>query len=177
MRNPIQKPVRSASLLLMGAALALAATSPDYARPVADSTAGEPPLTASPDPARTARRAPGMQWRHDSSYYKRNWGVDVIGVHRVSSGYMLTLRYRVLDAERAKPLHNKALKPYLIDETTGNRLAVPTMENIGELRESPTPEVNRVYFIMFGNPGKLVRPGSRVSVVIGDFRLNDIVVD
>ncbi len=175
----LQKSPRFAPLLLVGTALALAAAAPGYARQAAGSTDGEPPLAgrSGADRAYTAKRAPGMQWRHDSSYYKRNWGVDVIGVHRVSSGYMLTLRYRVLDAERAKPLHNKALKPYLIDQTTGNRLAVPTMENIGELRESPTPEVNRVYFIMFGNPGKLVQPGSRVSVVIGDFRLNDIVVD
>ncbi len=114
--------------------------------------------------------------RH-SDRYKRNWGVDITGVHRVSSGYMLKLSYRVLDVPRALPLFDKRLRPYLIDVKTGARLAVPAMENIGELRQTSTPLMDRTYFVIFGNPGKLVAPGDRVSIVIGDFRADEIVVD
>jgi hypothetical protein len=112
-----------------------------------------------------------------SLYFKRNWGVDVVGVHPVASGQMLAFRYRVLDEAKAKPLFEKTLKPYLIDEATGTRLAVPSMENVGELRQDVTPEAERIYYMIFGNPGKLVKAGSRVSIVIGNFHLEGLIVD
>jgi len=113
----------------------------------------------------------------DGMYFKRNWGVDVIGVRLVSSGWMLRFDYRVLDDRKAKPFFEKTAKPYLIDDETGARLAVPTMENIGDLRQSPARATNRIYFMIFGNPGKLVKPGSSVSVVIGDFRVDGLTVN
>jgi len=110
-------------------------------------------------------------------YYKRNWGVEVIGVKPVSSGYMLAFRYRVLDPEKAKLLNDRKAKAYVIDEETGTRLAVPALENVGELRSGTAPEADRNYFMMFGNPGKLVKSGSRISVVVGNFRVDGLVVD
>jgi len=110
-------------------------------------------------------------------YYKRNWGVEVIGVKPVSSGYMLAFRYRVLDPEKAKLLNDRKSKAYVIDEETGTRLAVPALENVGELRSGTAPEADRNYFMMFGNPGKLVKSGSRISVVVGNFRVDGLVVD
>ena len=112
-----------------------------------------------------------------SDRYKRNWGVDIGGVRHVSSGYMLRLSYTVVDVARAAPLFDKRSRPYLIDNKTGARLAVPAMENIGELRQTATPVPGRTYFVIFGNPGKLVQPGDRVSIVIGDFKAEDVIVD
>jgi hypothetical protein len=117
-------------------------------------------------------------WRvRQGLYYKRNWGVEVIGVHPVSSGYMLAFRYRILDAKKAKPVNDMKGKAYLIDEATLTRLAVPALENVGELRTGATPQADRTYFMIFGNPGRLVKAGSRVSVVIGDFHAEDIIVN
>jgi hypothetical protein len=110
-------------------------------------------------------------------YYKRNWGVEVIGVHPVSSGYMLAFRYRVIDAKKAKPVNDMKGKAYLIDEVTHTRLAVPALENVGELRTGAAPQDDRTYFMIFGNPGRLVKTGSRVSVVIGDFHAEDMIVN
>jgi hypothetical protein len=125
-----------------------------------------------------AKPGPSGNW-HDREgvYFQRNWGVDIVGVRPVSSGYMLEFRYRVLDPKKAQSLNNKKARPYVIDEATGIRLAVPSMENIGELRQVATPEANRTYFMIFGNPGKLVKSGSPVSVVIGDFRVNGLIVN
>ena len=109
--------------------------------------------------------------------FQRNWGVDIVGVRPASSGFMLAFRYRIVDPEKAKLLNDKRSKAYIIDEATGNILGVPIMENLGELRQKDAPVLNRTYFIMFGNPGKLVKSGSRVSVVIGDFRVDNLVVD
>jgi hypothetical protein len=126
--------------------------------------------------------APGQQtatdWRsRQGLYFKRNWGVEIIGVKPVSSGYMLAFRYRVVDPEKASILNERKIKAHLIDEATGTVLAVPALENIGELRQGTAPEADRSYFMVFGNPGQLVKSGSRVSIVAGDFRLNGLVVD
>lgn len=110
-------------------------------------------------------------------YFQRNWGVDIVGIKPVSSGYMLAFRYRVLDPKKAQTLNNKRLRPYVVDQATGVRLAVPSMENIGELRQATAPEANRTYYMIFGNPGKLVKSGDRVDVVIGDFRVNGLKVN
>jgi hypothetical protein len=127
--------------------------------------------------AATAANASASWHARDSERYKVNWGVDVGGVHRVSSGYMLRFTYRVLDAEKAQPLFDKRAKPYLIDDSSGARLMVPAMENIGELRQSPAPMEDRNYFMIFGNPGKLVKPGSHVTVVIGNLHIDGLVVE
>ncbi|MDB6085430.1 MAG: putative transrane protein [Gammaproteobacteria bacterium] len=109
--------------------------------------------------------------------YKREWGVDIAGVRRVSSGYMLRFSYRVVDPAKAAPLLDEKAKPYLYDVASGARFAVPAMENVGELRQTGKPVPDRTYFVIFGNPGKLVRSGSRVRIVIGNFEVDDLVVD
>jgi len=110
-------------------------------------------------------------------YFKRNWGIEVIGVHPVSSGYMLNFRYRIVDPVKAKSLNDMKSKAYVIDDVTGTRLAVPAMEKVGELRSGNTPQADRIYFMIFGNPGKLVKPGGKVSVVVGNFRVDGLVVN
>jgi hypothetical protein len=137
------------------------------------------PPDSSPPPPKTAPGPdPRISWHErEGVLYKRNWGVDIIGVHLVASGSMLEFRYRVLDAKKAKELNDKRWNPYLLDKATGAKLAVPQMEKIGRLRQTATPQVGRIYWMMFGNPGKRVKPGSQVSVVIGDFRVDGLVVE
>jgi hypothetical protein len=143
-------------------------------------TTKEPASTVSASSSVVATQPPSQSrnWHaREGMRFQRNWGVDIVGVRPVSSGFMLNFRYRVVDPEKAKLLNDKRSKAYLVDEATGNILGVPIMENLGELRQKVAPEPNRTYFIMFGNPGKLVKSGSRVSVVIGDFRVDNLVVD
>ncbi|MGB8323242.1 MAG: hypothetical protein WCE52_09805, partial [Candidatus Acidiferrum sp.] len=113
----------------------------------------------------------------DSTYYKRKWGVEIIGVHLVSSKGMLRVNYRVLDAEKAKTLNDKKFNPFLVDEVSGVKLGVPEMDKVGKLRQSSEPENGLIYWMVFGNPSQLVKAGNRVDVVIGDFRANGIVVE
>ena len=109
-------------------------------------------------------------------YYQLIWGVDILGVKLVSSGAMLRFSYRVVDANRAKTLNDKKATPLLIDQKTNARLVVPTMEKVGQLRQSSTPENGREYWMLFSNKGSLVKPGSRVDVVIGNFRASGLIV-
>ncbi len=127
--------------------------------------------------AMTGRETAASWHERHGEYFERNWGVDIVGVHRVSSGFMLRFDYRVVDPGRAAALTDRRARPYLIDEATQTALAVPAMENIGELRQVAPLEANRSYFVIFGNPGGLVKRGGRVTLVIGNFRAAGLVVE
>jgi hypothetical protein len=110
-------------------------------------------------------------------YYALRYGVDHLKVRSVSSGASLEFRYRVLDAGRAHILSDKRATPAMIDWKTGAKLAVPTMEQIGALRQAIDQEPGREYWMVFSNPGKLVKPGDRVDVVVGSLRLEGLIVE
>lgn len=158
---------------LMALASAAFAAAPATAAAAAAATAATVPA-AMPD----AAVANSAVWHsRNAERYKREWGVDIVGVRPVSSGYMLRFAYRVLDPVKAAPLFDERAKPYLYDAASGARMAVPAMENIGELRQTPQPKADRTYFVIFGNPGKLVKSGGHVRIVIGKFEAGDLIVD
>jgi hypothetical protein len=109
-------------------------------------------------------------------YYGLIWGVEILGVKLVSSGLMLRFSYRVLDVNKAKVLNDKKATPLLIDQKSGAKLEVPTLEKVGQLRQSPPPENGHEYWMVFSNKGEVVKPGSRVDVVIGNFRAKGLIV-
>jgi hypothetical protein len=145
--------------------------------PVSTSTPASANVAAAPvKPA--SKPSSSANWHAiDSTYYKRKWGVEIIGVRLVSSKGMLRFDYRVLDAEKAKTLNDKKFNPYLVDEVSGAKLGVPEMDKVGKLRQSSEPENGLIYWMVFGNPSQLVKAGNRVDLVIGDFRANGIVVE
>ena len=160
-------------ILLAGLALSPGASGQSMQSGVASGSAGHARGRKA-----TASRETAASWRaRRSLYFQRNWGVDIVGVRPVSSGYMLRFDYRILDPDKAAVLKDRKAKPYLIDEKTQTALAIPAMENIGELRQVAPLEINRTYFMIFGNPGKLVKSGSRVTIVVGALRVEGLVVD
>jgi hypothetical protein len=125
-----------------------------------------------------ARRLVDVPYSERAETYRaRRFGVDHLRVRSVSSGSSLEFRYRVVDPDKAQLLTDKRAKPVMIDPATGNKLEVPTMEKIGELRQTATPEQGREYWMVFANRGKLVRPGQRVDVIIGSFRAEGLTVE
>lgn len=112
----------------------------------------------------------------EKTYMKRTWGVELMFVRQTSAGYMLEFRYKVLDPEKAAPLFDRQTKPVLIHAKTGARLIVPTPAKTGALRNSNPPLEDHHYWMFFANPGKLVEPGDRVTIEIGEFVAADVVV-
>jgi hypothetical protein len=110
-------------------------------------------------------------------YYKAVWGVDSLSVKTVESGQIIRFSWRVLDPERAQALSDKTLEPALIDPQAGVSLVIPTVQNIGMLRQTSSPEAGQSYWMAFSNKGRLVKRGHRVNVVIGTFRAEGLVVD
>jgi hypothetical protein len=131
------------------------------------------PATQGADP-RDAAHA----WRvRRGPYFESKWGVDIVGVKLVSSGWMLQFKYRVTDPEKAGVLLDSETKPYLVDGVSGAKLAVPALENVGELRQATAPQTGRTYFVMFGNANQVVKRGNRVRIEIGSFLAEDLIVE
>jgi hypothetical protein len=111
------------------------------------------------------------------AFYKLVWGVDALGVKTVESGEVIRFSYRVLDPDKAKTLNDEKAEPSLNDPRAGVSLVVPTLEKVGKLRQSESPEEGKSYWMAFSNKGRLVKRGDRVDVVIGQFHANGLVVD
>ena len=107
---------------------------------------------------------------------KEKWGIEVTQLFLTAAGHMIDFRYRVLDAKKAETLFVRANKPYLIDQKSEKVLAVPNTGKIGPLRTSDMPKEGRIYWMFFGNSQGLVQSGDKVTVVIGDFRAENLVV-
>ena len=105
------------------------------------------------------------------------WGIKVLSMRQTAEGYMLDFRYRITDAEKAAPLFSPRTKPYIIDQATGAVMAVPDVPKLGSMRSTRKPVKDKNYAILFANPQKHIKPGNKVTVVIGDFRAENLVVE
>ncbi len=109
--------------------------------------------------------------------YRSVWGIDSMAVRLVESNELVRFTYRILDPDKAKVLNDKQTQATMNDPKASVSLVVPTMEKVGPLRQTATPEAGRSYWVTFSNKGRRVKRGDRVDVVIGQFRANNLVVD
>jgi len=110
----------------------------------------------------------------------QRFGVKVESLRLAAAGNMIDFRYRIVDPAKARMLVDRTITPYLIEQSSGKTVEVPKSTKIGPLRQTTKygdPPADRVFFVLFGNPGGLVQPGSRVTVVVGDFRAEDLIVE
>ena len=147
----------------------------------AQSAQGQVP--SAPAPAAKAAPRPPSRYRPNrfagraGTYYRLVWGVDALAVKWSESGEVIKFTYKVLDPEKAKPLNDKKAEPVLLDAQAGVKLVVPSLEKVGQLRQTSNPEEGKVYWMAFSNKGRHVKQGDHVSVVIGKFRADGLVVD
>jgi len=125
----------------------------------------------------TSRYRPNRFAGRAGEYYRLIWGVDSLTVKWTESGEVIRFSYRVLDAEKAKALNDKKNEPSLIDSEAGVKLVVPSLEKVGQLRQSATPQAGKAYWMAFSNKGRRVKRGDHVDVVIGKFQAQGLVVD
>jgi hypothetical protein len=115
--------------------------------------------------------------RKAQTYYGLVWGVDNLSAKWAESGEIIRFSYRVVDADLAKPINDTKNEPGLIDPQAGVKLVIPSLENIGQLRQTSTPISGRTYWMAFSNSGRPVKRGDRVDVVIGQFKATGLVVE
>lgn len=183
---PIVAGVAFASALLIAGATAQSTTqnpppSTQNSSPASGATAApakeNPSSPAASSKAVAANRyRPQLVSKSAREFYALFWGVESLSVKAVESGEIIRFSYRVLNAEKARMLNDKKNEPSLIDPAAGVRLVVPSLEKVGQLRQSGDAEDGKTYWMAFSNKGRYVKPGHRVNVVIGNFHAEGLIV-
>jgi hypothetical protein len=108
----------------------------------------------------------------------RQWGIEAVSLRPTLGDSMLDFRFKVVDVAKAKPLFDRKKKPYLFDPANGVALGVPDSK-LGALRASVRnpPVAGKQYYVMFANALGSVPRGHKVTVVIGDCKLEHVVVE
>ena len=119
---------------------------------------------------------PAPRHPRDMTYMKRKWGVELMFIRATAAGYMVEVRYKVLDPEKAAPLFVRKTKPILNHVDSGVQLAVASPAKSGPLRNSDVPLPDHTYWMLFANPNRIVKAGDRVNLQIGDFAVEGLVV-
>ena len=93
---------------------------------------------------------------------------------------MLEMTFRILDTDKAFPLLKRDVKRYVVVEKSGAVLEVPFTQKLGSLkstvRTSNMVKKDHNYVALFANPSKHVNPGDKVTLVIGNFMAENVVV-
>jgi hypothetical protein len=118
-----------------------------------------------------ARAAPAFPLVSPAGLVERS-GVRVVRVAVSGDGGLVDLRYQVLDSDKAAAVHDQATPPLVIDERTGGVINRALM---GHIHSAP-PKVGLTYYLIFENPGHLIRRGGRVTVQLGRARLAHVRV-
>jgi len=146
--------------------------------------ATEPAPSAAVTAASSAAPAAAVRVRSNSvtndrqaTLLRRLWGIDEVHVRSTASGALVRFSYRVVSADKAKILNSKDATPYLIDEQHSLALQVPVMEQVGQLRQVAAPQNGRDYWMAFSNKGKYLKPGNHVTLMVGNLRINGLVVE
>ncbi len=126
-----------------------------------------------------ARRSPAVPAAGGRGRIEAAAGIRVEALRLSAAGTMLDLRYRVVDPSRAAALLDGRQRPYLLDGR-GARLGVPVTPILGSLRQTARNgkvSPDHTYFVLFANPGRYLRPGDQVTLMVGDARLTNLVVE
>ena len=98
---------------------------------------------------------------------EERYGARVDLVATAALGGMVELRFTVLDVKKADALfHDPDKMPRLLVEGVGQTLDPPP-----GMKHSMKMVNGGSYFILYGNRGGHVKEGSKISVIVGDIRL------
>ena len=163
------KPAEAAASQQAGktAAQALKATGPDVK--------WQPPPMPKPAPFATVNISPKK-----AKELADNWGVELLGMRLTAAGMMLDFRFRVMDADKALPLFDHRIKPHIVAERSKIKLPVPMAAKVGAFRTTnrgKNIKADKTYYMIFGNPDRHVKAGEQVTVVIGDFKVEHLMVN
>ena len=106
-------------------------------------------------------------------------GIEIVSLRITARGHMLDLRYRVVNPDAAKEVLRKSTKLDIrvVDQKTNHTLEI-TDTNLGKMRaKSQSPKKNRIYYVLFANPGAKIKAGSEVAIRFGPVQVNDLRVE
>jgi len=140
--------------------------------------AGNRKETATARPTSLARIAQvnGGESPSSADMLEKKWGIRAEALRLSAEGYMIDFRYRVTDPNMAASIFDSSVHPYLVDRATGAKFIVPSPPKVGQLRNTRKAKEGKVYFMFFANPGRYVKSGNKVDIVIGDCKIENLTV-
>jgi len=128
--------------------------------------------------AEQANRPVGTEFQAHEAGVGEKLGIKPIDVLLTAAGTMLEFRYLVVNPERSHPVFDQKNKTYLVDQASGTSLGVSSDTKFGPLRSSSRdPVAGKEYFILFANQGRVVKRGGKVTIVIGDYKIEHVTVE
>jgi hypothetical protein len=128
----------------------------------------------------TGCAGPAAPVRGHSAVELPDQGIVVRALRLSAHGYILDLRYRVTDAQKAARLLDGHNKVELLDQARGAQLGVAESPVIGAMRQTSrnhTVYTDRDYFVLFTNPGRAVRAGDTVRLAVNGQVVAPLTVD
>ncbi|MEV7008626.1 hypothetical protein [Streptosporangium sp. NPDC051022] len=147
------------------------AATPAQAVPPSAQDGSPPARTASP-PARAAAGPAFDRPVIPADRLADRAGIRLVRVSASGAGGLLDVRYQVVDPGRAQAVHQESTPPLVVDEASGLVIRQLYMghAHTGELKPAVT------YYLVFENSGNWVRPGSKVTVLLGDAQVRHVTV-
>ena len=109
---------------------------------------------------------------------EEKWGVQVSSIRMTMANSAVDLRIKVLDAAKASSLGDGKTRAYLLNEDSGKKIMMPTSPKEGGFPPTSNKLIaGKTYFALLGDPGKLLQRGSKVTLVIGDSRTQNIILE
>lgn len=99
------------------------------------------------------------------------YGIRVTLIAVTAAGGLVDWRFKVVNAEKAQSMFQDGARlPVLEVQGAGVKLSLPD-----KAFQGVSLEEGKVYYVLLGNTGGVVKPGSPVSVVIGNLRVEPII--
>lgn len=99
-------------------------------------------------------------------------GVRLVQVAITGGGGLIDLRFQVVDPDKANAVHEEDNPPTIVDEATG---LVVNQLLMGHNHSGPFT-AGQTYYLIFENPGNIVQSGSKVSILLGDAEVDNIII-
>jgi hypothetical protein len=100
------------------------------------------------------------------------YGIDVKLLAVTAAGGLIDLRYQVVDPDKANPVvHDPGLFPRLIVERTGVTIGIRSLPH----HHKTELQLGGTYYFLLANANNAIRKGERVTLVMGDARLEHLV--
>ena len=109
---------------------------------------------------------------------EERWGIQMGSLKLSTGNAMLDMRYKVVDTKKVISLANGNTRAFLFDPASGKTLFLPAPPREGAFPPSGNRlSTGKTYFAAIANPQGVLKTGSKVSLVIGDCVLPDLVVE
>jgi hypothetical protein len=108
--------------------------------------------------------------------FEEETGIRIVRVAAVGGGGLVDVRFQVLDPDKAIAVHDGDSPLVLMDEESAEVVstAFHGRHSGGTTQTGLNP--GATYYLLFSNSGGALRPGDRASVLLGDVRLEHVLV-